>query len=253
MKKIFFFLHLFIAISSLAFSQPVYTDPKTSIPVSFTTDEEMYPESWRGGSINAEAVALNESEYERSKSIVSRALEKYPVEILKKHIKKIYVLDDIKFYGLRYGGTNSLNAVYISNKGLEKGYTDKYVEQLFHAEFSSILLRNLSYYLNETTWLACNSDSLSYGGSGQEAIRNKKAGEDFDEELNRLGFLNQYATSNFENDVNSFAKNIFIPKTNFWNIVKKYPRLQCKLDLIILFYSQIHASFTEAYFKKLDV
>lgn len=252
MKKTFLFFLFWSTLSFVAFSQSVYTDPRTGIPVSFTTDEEMYPESWRGGNIKAEAVALNEAEYDRSKNIVSKALEKYPVEVLSKHIKKIYVLDDIRFYGLRYGGTNSIDAVYISNRGLEKGYTDHFVEQLFHAEFSSILLRNLSYYLNKTNWISCNDESFVYGGSGMEAIRTNKDSEGFDEALHEYGLLNQYACSNFENDVNSFAKNIFSPKTGFWKAVKKYPRLQCKMDLLILFYSQIDASFTEAYFKKLD-
>ncbi len=252
MKKTFLLLLLFFSACTFTFAQSVYTDARTGIPVSFITDDEMFPESWRGGNINAKATALNEAEYERGKTIVATALEKYPLAVLTKHIKKIYVLDEINFYGLRYGGTNSTDAVYITNRGMEKGYTDQYVERLFHAEFSSILLRNLSYYLNKTTWLGCNATSFTYGGSGSEAIRTNKTDEDFDEALNEQGILNQYATSNFENDVNSFAKNIFTPNNHFWKTVKKYPRLQCKLELIIGFYTQIDPSFTENFFRKLD-
>lgn len=251
MKK-FFLLLIIVWKALLAVGQSVYSDHRTGIPISFVTDTAMYPESWRGGSINGEATSLGENEYARSKNILTRALEKYPVEVLTKHIKKIYVLDDIRFYGVRYGGTNSLDAVYISNRGIDLGYSDRYVEQLFHAEFSSILLRNLSYYLNKTSWQACNDESFTYGGSGVDALKNKKASEDFDADYHQLGILNQYASSNFENDVNSFAKNIFIPKPGFWNIVDQYPRIRCKMDLIIFFYNQINRTFTEAYFKKWD-
>lgn len=250
MKKTLSTTIFFLLVASFAVAQSIYKDARTGITISFITDAEMYPESWRGGAIKGEATSLAETEYERSKSIVNNALNKYPVEVLTEHIKKVYVLDEIRFYGLRYGGTNSLDAVYISNRGLNSGYTDRYVEQLFHAEFSSILLRNLSYHLNQTTWEACNDESFTYGGSGMEAIKNKKAGEDFDPDFHRLGLLNQYASSNFENDVNSFAKNIFNPKPGFWDAIDQYPRIQCKIQLIISFYSQIDPSFNEEYFKK---
>lgn len=250
MKKFFLFFIQLTAVAVTLYGQAVFSDERTGIPISFTTDEYMYPESWRGGKINAQATPLNEVEYDRSKLIILKALEKYPTEVLTKHVKKVYVLDDIQFYGIRFGGTNSLDAVYILNRGLDAGYTDRFVEQLFHAEFSSILLRNLSYYLNKTNWLKCNADSFVYGGSGVEALRSKKNSEDFDEALHEIGFLNQYATSDFENDVNSFAKNIFGPKPGFWEAIDKYPRLRCKMDLLILFYSQIHVSFTETYFRK---
>jgi hypothetical protein len=244
-------LLLFVSVSYL-FAQTEYTDTRTGITISFSTDEEMYPESWRGGAVNGEATPLIETEYGRTKDIVAKALEKYPKDVLTKHVKKIYVLDGIHFYGVRYGGTNSLDRVYITNRGLDKGYSDRFIERLFHAELSSILLRNLSYYLNKTTWTACNAENFTYGGTGKDAIKNGKAGEDFDPALNEQGCLTQYATSNFENDVNAFAKNLFRAEPEFWNIVEKYPRVKCKLELIIGFYSQIDPTFTLEYFKKLD-
>src|SRR5688572_11936309 len=118
-------LLLFLATTTL-FAQSEFTDTRTGITVSFSPDEEMYPESWRGGKVQGDAAALIESEYARSKMIITRALEKYPKDVLTKHVKKIYVLDDIHFYGVRYGGTNSLDRVYITNRGLDKGYSDQF-------------------------------------------------------------------------------------------------------------------------------
>src|SRR5688572_1487339 len=99
-------LFLFLSASTL-FAQSEYIDARTGITISFNTDQEMYPESWREGSVKGEATPLVTTEYDRSKNIVLKALEKYPKDVLTKHVKKIYVLNDIHFYGVRYGGTNS--------------------------------------------------------------------------------------------------------------------------------------------------
>jgi hypothetical protein len=249
MKKLASALLLLLALNDCS-SQSTYVDSRTGIIVSFVTDDEMYPESWRGGEIKGTAIPLEESEYERSKNLVTKALAKYPVKVLKSNLKKIYVLNHISFYGVGYGGTNSTDAVYLTNQGEEKYYTDLYVEQIFHEEFSSILLRNFPAHISEYTWSDCASDSISYGGTGVDAIKNGKAGETFDARLNDFGFLGEYATSNFENDLNSFAKNIFCPKADFWTLIETYPRLKCKLDTIIKFYGLINVKFTEEYFEK---
>lgn len=251
MKSKFFITISFILGFSVVKSQETYIDSLTGIEVSFVTDEAMFPESWRGGNTNGNAISLDKSEYERSKKIISLSLSKYPLKIIQKNLKKIYFLHHLDFYGVNYGGTNSTDVIYLTNQGVEKYYTDLYLEQIFHEEFSSILLRNYSSFISETKWTECASDSISYGGTGADAIRNGKAGEDFDSKINENGFLGEYATSNFENDINSFAKNIFCPKESFWELVENYERLQCKLKIIVEFYSWIDETFDEKYFKKL--
>lgn len=252
MKNIIASFILSLTLSWTVQAQETYVDSITGITVSFVTDDHMFPESWLGGSVNGRASSLDEAEYARSKRILSKSLAKYPLWILKKNLKKIYILHDLNFYGVNYGGTNSTDAVYLTNQGVEKNYTDLYLEQIFHEEFSSILLRNYASYIDETAWMECASDSITYGGTGADAIRNGKAGEHFDARINENGFLGEYATSNFENDINSFAKNIFCPKPDFWKLMKDYPRLQCKLNMIIKFYHKIDKEFTKEFFKLME-
>lgn len=246
--KFGFFL-LLILHAWLATAQSSYIHKNSGVFISFVTDDEMFPESWRGGEINGHATSMNVSEYKRTKKIIHKALSKYPPNVLL-NLKKIYFLNSLDFYGVNYGGTNSTDVIYLTNQGVKNNYTDLYLEQIIHEEFSSILLRNYGFNISESIWTNCASDSISYSGTGAAAIKNGKASEEFQAELNQEGFLGEYATSNFENDLNSFAKNLFCPKANFWELVERYPRLKCKLELILAFYFKINEKMDESYFKK---
>ncbi len=250
LKKIFIlFLFLFIGGTDV-FSQSFFKDPRSGIVVYFTGSATMFPSSWRGGEINGKAKPLKKKEYERSKKLVLQALNKYPVEVLKRNLTKIYIMDYIEFFGLEYGGTNSNSVVYMTNQGEVEGYDDLYVEQTFHHEFSSILMRNYESIYNEYNWTACNSDSAHYGPGGVAALTLDEYGLDFDEKLMEKGFLFGYASSDTENDLNSFAENIFAPSPTFWDMVDKWPRIKCKLELIVEFYQGIHPQFELDYFKR---
>jgi hypothetical protein len=73
---------------------------------------------------------------------MTKALKKYPTSALQKELKAVYFLKSMKFYNIGYGGTNSNDALYLTNNGEMLGYTELYLEQTFHHEFSSILYRN---------------------------------------------------------------------------------------------------------------
>ncbi|EGV43723.2 hypothetical protein BZARG_1192 [Bizionia argentinensis JUB59] len=123
------------------------------------------------------------------------------------------------------------------------------MEQLFHAEFSSILLRNYKDQFNELAWINSNSYKFKYGNDGASTIKEQKASQHFFHKWNNQGFLNEYATSSLENDFNSFAKNIFTPKPRFDKLIEEYSALANKNRLIIEFYNAIHDDFTKVYFK----
>ena len=55
-----------------------------------------------------------------------------------------------------------------------------------------------------------------------------------------------------ENDINTYAQNLFSPTTGFWDIVEKYPRVKKKVKLLVKFYNKINPVFTMSYFRKLD-
>ena len=160
----------------------------------------------------------------------------------------------MKYYDVGFGGTNSNDALYLTNNGVNMGYTDDYLEQTFHHEFSSILIRNFPSFLDTVQWKAANIEGFDYNDpeAGVGAIRNNQSSQSADTALCKKGFLTQYALSSLENDVNTLAQNMFRPDPGFWAIVDNYPRIREKITLLISFYSQLSGQFTESYFRQFD-
>jgi len=221
-------------------------DRRSGIPIYFECSSQTFPMYWSTPEISAECSSLDRGELKRSAELVKRAMAKYPVSVLKQNIRKIYVLRSMSFYGQAFGGTNSLDAVYLTNNGVSMGYTDTYIEQVFHHEFSSVLLRNFPADLDTGAWK--HNNTAPYGKGGVYALQSVSAGTSFDSLYWQHGFLYQYAQSDMENDFNSFAENIFAPNSMFWDAVSRYPALRNKLDLVIAFYNRLDPSFTRDYF-----
>ncbi len=221
--------------------------------IIFTADGNIFPSGWYGSGIDAKAESLSPGEVERSKNIIVTALDKYPTLLLKNNLKNVYVLKSMSFYGVNYGGTNlPPDIVYVANDGVSMGYMDTAIEKTFHHEFSSVLKYN--YGFDETAWRQVNPVGFVYfdeatGGAG--AIKAGKASQTFDSKEHEMGFLYEYAESTLENDLNSFAENIFMGEESFFNIVESYDKLKLKLDLTVAFYNSLDPMFTIEYFKGL--
>jgi hypothetical protein len=230
-----------------------FVDARSGVEIIFDATDPIFPQSWYDSPSNAEIKTIESDEdISRSLKIVKKALLKYPVDVLKQNLNKVYVMYDIEFYGVGYGGTYNGSDVYITNQGLSNDYDDIFVEQLFHAEFSSILFHNYKKYFDKFAWKEANDPDAEYGEGGYEAIKSGVDSEEFKEEINELGFLTQYGMSDMENDFNSFAKNIFIADPGFWELFAKYKRLDKKLDLILDFYKSVDPLFTIDYFRKVS-
>lgn len=225
-------------------------EPK-EVPILFSVHDDSFPEEWETDEINAQGVDLDSSEMKRSLKVIEKALSKYPDELLGKNLREVYVLHSIKFYGVEYGGTNSTDVVYLSNKGMEQGYDDVFLEKTFHHEFSSVLLRNYPGLINKNKWTELNDFEYFDESGGVNSIKNETDGLEYDPAYLEAGFLYEYAVSCFENDLNSIAENIFFPTKEYRDFLKKYPKIKQKHDMFIAFYAAIDDSFTPAYFEGL--
>ncbi|MFH2095394.1 MAG: hypothetical protein ABIJ16_06810 [Bacteroidota bacterium] len=232
-----------------------FIDGRTGIKVLFYPEYNMFPADWYTGEVKARVKALSLSEIKRSTSTILKAMNKYPISILTDNISRIYILQNMNFYGVNYAGTYDDNIVFLVNNGRENGYSDRFMEQSFHHEFSSVLYWNYIDYFDRKAWLAAHegSDSIYFdelGGAG--AMISGQDSDSFDPWYHEKGFLYEYATSSFENDFNSFAENIFCPEPGFWEAVDKYERLNKKIKIIVDFYHSIDPTFTESYFRNMD-
>ena len=211
----------------------------------------MFPESWQGGEIQAYAVRVSDAQVDRSAAIARRAMAKYPAALLSDNLKAVYYVNEMRFYGLRYGGTNSRSNVYITNRGRVLGFSDKFVEATFHHEFSSILLRNYRDEFDEEEWLAANRDGFKYTSSGVQALKAGKADTHYRTDYHIDGFLNQYGQASIEEDFNTFAEALFNGDPSFWRVASLFPRIERKKDIAISFYQRVHPQFNEGYFLSL--
>ncbi|MDP4262645.1 MAG: hypothetical protein Q8941_08950 [Bacteroidota bacterium] len=225
-----------------------------SVLVGFNYSSAIFPESWRPAPVNAYGEQIEAGEIARSKKVIAKALAKYPKDLLTYNLKGVYFLYEMKFYNVFFGGTNSADAVYLTNQGVAKGYTDKYLEQTFHHEFSSILLRNYPALLDTNLWKGANTGNFVYNDpeNGVGALRNNQSSQQLDSLLCLRGILTQYGGSSLENDVNTFAQNLFSPEKNFWAFVSRFPRIREKATLLINFYNKISGIYTEQYFRKME-
>ncbi len=206
---------------------------------------EIFPESWHTETIAAQATLLAPAEEEKSQQILKQAFLKYPVRVLNENLKQVYVVGRLQFSGVAAGGTNSRTVVYLCNDG-RSSVSD--LERVFHAEFSSILLRNFDHVFDQSKWKQVNPATFSYGAGGVEAIRTNKRSTRIDPTYHEAGFLNEYSTSDLENDFNSFAAQLFMTESQLWELAEQYPRIRQKLDLSITFFESIDASLTRDYF-----
>ncbi len=232
-------------------------NPDTTIHkvhIGFEYSKDIFPVAWTEAPVSASGEEIEAGEIARSKKIIAKALSKYPEIILEYNLKSVYFLKEMSFYNVGYGGTNYTDIVYLTNRGITLGYTDKYLEQTFHHEFSSILFRNYPAFLDTNAWKGANAPGFIYNDpeNGVGAIRNNQSSQNLDTLFYLQGVLTQYGGSSIENDVNTFAQNLFCPEKNFWNYVDRFPRIRKKVTLLINFYNQISADYTEAYFRKMD-
>jgi hypothetical protein len=221
------------------------------VKVFTTLSSDMFPQSWRGGDIDAKATALAPEEVDRSLRLVRLALTRYPEPVLNKNLRRIYLVRDLLFFGVPYGATNSLDCLYLCNRGVREGFTDWYLESSVYHEFSSILLRNYPKFWDEKAWLAANPKGFHYLGDGTQAIRQGAASLDRDPKLYRLGFLTAYSQASVEEDFNVMTESLFMGDSGFWRAVDTYPRLRKKLEVALKLYGGIDRQFTESRFRKL--
>lgn len=244
---------LILFLPLIGFSQTEDTTIQ-QVKVVFNYSMDIFPADWKNDRIDAQGQQISIDEIPRSKRIAARALNKYSTTLLGYNLKGLYFLKSMKFFGVSFGGTNSLDALYLTNNGTDLGYTDAYIEQTFHHEFSSILYRNYARFFDTTAWKKANDPTFDYNDpeSGVGAIRNGRSSQVLDTALAKYGFITEYSMSSLENDLNTLAQNLFLPDQGFWNIVDKYPKIRSKIRLLISFYNKLDTRYTEKYFRNFD-
>ena len=227
---------------------------KTMYGIEFIaeTEKNMFPQSWQDAPIKAEGVPMTKNkEIARSMKVMPKAASIYPKGFLAKSLKKVYLLKEIKFYGLSYGGTNDANNLFLTNKGKAKGFTDDYIERTFHHELSSIILRKYSIFFDDATWTKITKHQFLMDKTGTDAVASGETSTKIDEEYCKIGVLSQYSKASIEEDFNIFTENLFMNNTMLWEMAEKYPVIKQKINIVVKLYQSQDKNFTLAYFQNI--
>ena len=243
-----FWLALLLPVLGFAEEQMLLEKPTRVIT---STSAAIFPKSWLKPPVLASGEVLPVAEHERVRRILTRALGKYPPQVLRANLKAVYVLAELRYSGVITSGTNSLTSVYLKIGHPKAGFTDAHIEGVFHAEFSSILIRQHAAFWDKETWQAVNPPDFRYLGNGVDAVKQRLAGLTLSESLHAEGFLKQYSKSTLENDLNGIAAMLLTGKAELWDIAKRFPRIRRKLELTLAFYQKLDPAFAEAFFRSL--
>jgi len=248
LRNSFWLFVLFCYIPN-AEAQMNYYDQRSGVEILFPSGISIFPHQWSGKKVNPDIQPVSSEEFERLEDVLTYALSKYPVDMLTANLDKVFVLKSMKFYGLPYGGTNYRHTIYLSDDNDNPWFTNEYIEQVFHHEFSSILIRNFPTYFDKTKWLSLNPPSFRYGKGGADAILNGTADMALNPAEIEKGFLSEYSTASLEEDINVFAQNLFTGDREFWRLVDLNDTISAKAKILIRFYHKINPVFTESYFR----
>ena len=221
------------------------------VRVAFGVEKKMFPSRWHRKGVDAHAVSLTPSEIPRAGRVIGKAIAKYPSGLADYYLDRVYVLKSLWFYGYPYGGTFSKKTLYLTLDENNPLNTDLYLEGRFHHEFSSILWKENLRKLDRKKWISFNPDGFIYGEGGLDAIRSGVASMETDPGYFSIGFLNRYAMTEIEQDINVLAQNLFTGGPEFWKIVDANERIRGKVLLLIGFYHSLDPVFTETYFRRL--
>lgn len=219
--------------------------------VEYPASTKVFPCKWRKKKTNATISPVSTDEIERSNEALLNALVKYPEYLLDEFLDGIYVFRTMSFFGLEYGGTYYKKNVFITNDGIDKGYTRAFIEGTFHHEFSSILLKRNRKFFDRQAWHEANPDDFKYGDGGIAALQTANASLKLDSTLFDMGFLNQYSLASEEEDFNCYAEYIFLSDAGFWMAWKNNEAVREKAAVIIAFFGRLDPQYTLEYFKTL--
>ena len=254
MRFLFLFFVFSMILTGKTPAQQGIADKETGIMIRFVADHGMFPAHWYSKKINAQAVNLDPTQVDKAMRIMRHAFSKYPVVLLKENLARVYVLKSMTFYTFHFDGTNYKNMVFLSLDETNPNYTGRYIENAFHHEFSSILLKEYGRAFQlRMKWKDVVPRGFIYGKGGAEAIKNGAFSLNYDDDLINKGFLNEYSMASLEEDFNCISQNLFCGTETFWNKVNNNPALAAKVGLVIRFYHSIVPVFTEEYFRKMSV
>jgi len=199
-----------------------------------------FPASWLAPALALECRPLADDDTGRMVDLVERFLAAHPDETIARELKHIHLFGSLGFRGRAYGGTHAGSSMYVVGGRADDGYTDEFILQRLHSEFSSILLEHHPF--PTAAWVRLNPARFNYSGNGFEMLGRGDLYEG-SPQGRASGFLLNYCMSSTENDFNMLSAWLFTKPAELAAVARQYPAIQGKLELAETFYRSVSASY----------
>lgn len=202
--------------------------------------------NWKDAQGSSQPISFHEAA--RVLSVLWPELDYYPKAVLEKNLEAFYLYGDLTLYGAKYGGTQLDKKLFIISAGERAGYSDQFIRETFHHELSSILMRYNEFPVQK--WRTALPKGFSYvqdskSWEKEKAVINQGIDNTTGQYYLNRGFINEYGTTSFENDVNTYAEYYFVHKEQLQQWAQTYPAIDEKLNLFKTFLASLGMSIGE--------
>jgi len=197
-----------------------------NVNINYNIDNDFFDESIFSDNLINSATQMSDFELSRFSVLLPYFFSKYPESIIQDELKTINLSETLTIFSVPYGGTSIGSAIYLT--GLSYS-TDAYIEETFHHEFSSILMRNHKFPY--AAWQGSNLIEFKYAQNDAEIRQAILEGTDTvgSHRVYSKGFLTKYAMSTLENDFNVMAEQVFTNPKRLKILIQQYPIIMKKI------------------------
>ena len=208
-----------------------------NVQIHCTYDRDLFfPASWKSASSEMFAKQVERVEVARLLPSIRTFLSAHPLSVIHSDLDHIYVLGELSFKGKDYGSTYNNKSIYLTCKDVGSRYTEEFLAQRLHSEFSSILLRHHPF--PSLQWTQINPRDFRYSGTGFEVVH-LSSRYDFSEHFCAEGFLLSYSRSSMENDFNMISAWLFTKKDALDAVSLQHNKIKLKQTIAEQFYTSV--------------
>lgn len=220
-----------------------------------TSAPDFFHETWvKDADVKPKATQANFIALLKTIRTIKIALEKYPKNLLSSNLQNIHIAKSLNFFGNDYGGTyrtgysnNKVNnSLYLASGSIDSAdliHSDISLERIFHAELSSIFIKDYHKYFDSKAWSRLNPPNFKYGNNVQQALTDDSiSSETGTSKSLPNGFVTDYAMTEPENDFNSIAGLYFTDLPKLQDYSKKFPVIKSKAKYLESFYNNINSN-----------
>ena len=201
----------------------------------------------KDGEATVKVKPLSHGQFLNYIKILQKALAKYPQSLIKQSLSDVYIGGPYTENDAIIVGMYTKNKIYLFYNHHNGNNHDVFLEQTFHHEYSSILVKK--YNFPAFDWLKLNPKGFSYiiNPKKIDKYMNSIGKYAATKEMLKQGVVTSYGMVNAENDINTYVETIFTQPNKMKKYISTYPVIARKYQMLKKFYLSISPQFGEVF------